>query len=73
MVAQFEQGQTGDWRAETFDDIASSDYDLVNLNGRTALRGRCDDSASVFGIEREIDLDATPIMHWRWRVDVVYA
>lgn len=71
-LGAFSQGSTEGWENASFDDIKRSDYRIVTVDGRKALRGRCDDSASVFGIEREVDLNATPVLHWSWRVDRVY-
>jgi hypothetical protein len=40
---------------------------------RAALRADCSEAtASGRLLEREIDLDRTPILEWRWRVDAIY-
>jgi len=71
-VGNFSKGIIKNWEAAEFSDIPQSTYQLVDLDGRKVLRGRCNASASVFGLEQQIDLNATPIMHWSWRVDSVY-
>ena len=38
-----------------------------------ALQARCSNSASGLFLRRKIDLRATPIIEWSWRVDVVFA
>lgn len=72
MLGEFSSGDTGGWRAAAFDGIPESDYSVVEVDGRTALRGRCRDSASVFGLRRRIDLGKTPILNWSWRVETTY-
>lgn len=72
MLGEFSAGITAGWEAAAFDDIRESEYDIVEVDGRTALRGRCSDSASVFGIEKDIDLEKAPVLHWSWRVEGVY-
>lgn len=72
MLGRFSAGDTDGWKRATFDGIPASDYRIVTLDGRKALRGRCRDSAAVFGIERRIDLDETPVLNWSWRVERTY-
>lgn len=41
--------------------------------GHAAVHARCGGSnASALVVEREISLERTPILEWRWRVDSVY-
>lgn len=41
--------------------------------GHAAVHASCRDaSASALVIERETDLERTPILEWRWRVDSIY-
>lgn len=61
------------WQTRGFDDVPASDYALVELDGRTVLRARCAGGASLIGVEREIDLERTPVLHWSWRVDNVFS
>lgn len=58
------------WRAHSFSGWVA--YDVVALDGAPALRARCDDAASGLVFEGEIDLTATPILEWRWRVTEVF-
>jgi hypothetical protein len=37
-----------------------------------AVRARCFDSASGLFLRRKIDLGATPVIEWSWRVDAVF-
>lgn len=44
-------------------------YTLVELDGRSALHAACEGgAASALIHEREIDLEETPVVEWRWRV-----
>ncbi len=72
-IGNFSQGLTQGWETAGFNDIPESEYRILELNGRKVLRGRCNASASVFGLKKQIYLNATPIMHWSWRVDSVYS
>lgn len=72
-LGAFSAGDISGWENAAFDDIPESEYALAEVDGRRVLRGTCSDSASVFGIEREIDLTRTPVLHWSWRVPAVYS
>ncbi|MDT0634992.1 DUF3047 domain-containing protein [Spectribacter hydrogenoxidans] len=72
-LGPFSGGEIDGWQTLGFDDIAASDYALVEQDGSRVLRGQCDNGAAVFGIEQRIDLEQTPYLHWSWRVDNVYA
>lgn len=71
-VGAFSSGHTQGWESAGFRGVPESKYKVVTLGGRQVLRGRCAASASLFGIKKRIDLNATPVMHWSWRVDKVY-
>jgi len=72
-LSDFASGSLADWETRGFDDVAPSSYDLVDLEQGTVLRGHCDNSASVIGLEREVDLDETPVLHWSWRIEDVFS
>lgn len=44
---------------------------VYTLDGE-ALRGRCSEGASGLVLKRKIDLRATPVITWSWRVDAVF-
>jgi len=71
-LSDFASGSLAGWETRGFDDVAPSRYDLVDLEQHTVLRGRCDNSASVIGLEREVDLEETPVLNWSWRVEKVF-
>lgn len=47
-------------------------YQLVEVDGRTAIRARCEASASGLWVEVSVDLHETPVIEWDWRVDETY-
>ena len=60
------------WEHHSF--TGETDYELVTVDGRKAVRATCSgDSASGLYLEEPIDLSETPIIEWRWRVDSVYS
>lgn len=56
------------WEEHSF--AGSTVYDLVEVDGRTAVHAVCQDgTASGLFYREEIDLSETPILEWSWRVD----
>ncbi|MFG6138223.1 DUF3047 domain-containing protein [Halomonas sp. B23F22_10] len=55
-----------DWPTRAF--AGETEYRVVDLAGTRALRARARGQASAKYLEREIDLEATPYLHWCWRV-----
>lgn len=55
------------WQTRIFD--GETRYEMVNVDGRRALRADSAGSASSLYREIDVDLDATPIIEWTWRVD----
>ncbi len=47
-------------------------YALAQVDGEAALHAVCDGAASGLFLERTIDLAATPILEWRWRVSETF-
>lgn len=56
-----------DWPRRAFE--GEVDYRLVEAGGRGAVEALADDAASALYREIEIDLGATPILEWSWRVE----
>ncbi|SFE69418.1 Protein of unknown function [Nitrosomonas sp. Nm166] len=65
-IARFSQGDLSEWQKKAF--VGETRYALENSDGQLALRA--DSSAAASGRYREVsvDLDKTPILHWRWKV-----
>ena len=64
-------GGTEGWEVEEFE--GETRYRIVELDGRRVLRADSASSASSLYLEREIDLTATPILEWSWRVEMPLA
>ena len=47
-------------------------YQLVEVDGGTVLRAKTANSASALFRQFDIDLDKTPYLNWRWRVDNIF-
>ncbi|MDN3519636.1 DUF3047 domain-containing protein [Aquisalimonas lutea] len=61
-----------DWEGHSFS--GETRYELVEVDGRQAVHARCTDaSASGLFLQEEVDLEATPIVEWRWRVDEAFS
>jgi hypothetical protein len=56
------------WEAHSF--AGQTDYRLTETDGRVAVEATCTEgTASGLFYRREIDLTATPVVEWEWRVD----
>jgi hypothetical protein len=55
------------WPVRVFEE--RTDYELVTLEARTALRAQADAAASARYYAVEIDLDETPWIVWSWRME----
>ena len=47
----------------------TTEYRGVLVDGERVVRARADDSASALYQRRNIDLNRTPYLQWRWRID----
>lgn len=65
----FEPADIIDWRRHRF--AGETAYALVERAGRPAIHAVCAASASGLFREGRIDLTATPVIEWRWRVEAV--
>lgn len=59
-------GLTG-WEQESFS--GETRYAVVQADGQAVLRAESDDSASGLYREVQVDLQRTPWLNWRWKVD----
>jgi len=56
------------WAPHSF--VGTTDYQLVETDGRLAVRAACTEgTASGLFYRRDIDLTETPVVEWEWRVD----
>jgi hypothetical protein len=59
------------WKALEFPKIPKhTEYRVEDIEGSPAFMARADCSASAMYVPAEsIDLDKTPVLHWRWKVE----
>ena len=60
-------GDSGDWDVKEFE--GDTHYHVLEVDGRRVLEAHSVSSASSLFLEREIDLTATPILEWSWRIE----
>ncbi|MDQ2075842.1 DUF3047 domain-containing protein [Marinimicrobium sp. ABcell2] len=59
-----------EWDTREFE--GETHYRLTEVDGREALHARCDRSASALYLEREINLEETPVIEWQWRINETF-
>ena len=57
----------GDWDVKEFE--GETHYHVLEVDGRRVLEAHSVSTASSLFLEREIDLTATPILKWSWRIE----
>ena len=60
-------GDIGDWDVKEFE--GETHYHVLEVDGRRVLEAHSVSTASSLFLEREIDLTATPILEWSWRIE----
>jgi hypothetical protein len=70
VVGDFSSKSLAGWTSESL--AGETDYRFVQVDGRTALRARCNASASGLVLPQEVNLTKTPSLHCSWRVEDVY-
>ena len=60
-------GDDRGWEIEEFE--GETRYRVVRTDGRRVLEADSDATASSLYLEREIDIGATPILEWSWRIE----
>lgn len=66
VLGRFSAGDLSGWEAKSFE--GETAYRLVDGGDGTVLEATSRASASGLFLERRIDLAATPVLAWRWRV-----
>jgi hypothetical protein len=66
VLGDFRAGKAG-WERRSFQ--GETDYRIVEVEGIVALEAHAEASASALYRRVEIDLEKTPWLHWRWRVE----
>ncbi|MGR9000059.1 MAG: DUF3047 domain-containing protein [Gammaproteobacteria bacterium] len=67
MIGFFSSGSLAHWEPKKFK--GQTKYQLVDLAGTRVLKAESADSASGLIKEQRIDLQKTPVMNWRWRIE----
>lgn len=60
------------WTRESILDRKETQYNVVDDGGTQVLQASCNDSASMVGWAGPVDLQKTPILRWRWKVESIY-
>lgn len=65
-IGDFAANGIDQWQNKSFK--GQTEYELVTVDGRRVIRA--DSNATASGLYRKIDIDlsATPWLHWRWKV-----
>jgi hypothetical protein len=67
VVGQFSSGSLEQWESKRFKN--QTNYQLIKLEDTLVLKAESADSASGLLKEQHIDLQETPILNWRWRIE----
>jgi len=67
VVGNFSAGDLTGWKSKKFDGM--TDYQLENIGNTLVLKAVSDTAASGLVKKQHIDLDKTPYLQWRWRID----
>lgn len=57
------------YRILNIPNVAENRFSLVNDEDTTVLKVQSHDAAGSVGLSVDVDLRATPVLRWRWRVD----
>ncbi|MGF1616143.1 MAG: DUF3047 domain-containing protein [Gammaproteobacteria bacterium] len=70
VVGAFSRGDLSDWEPKKLRGV--TDYRLVAIDDRIALKAISEGSASGLLKRIPVDLTRTPILAWSWRVDTIF-
>lgn len=73
-IGRFSQGKLDNWEIKEFS--GKTEYQIVNDNGERksrVLKAKSKGSASGLFIEKRIDLEKTPYLHWSWKTEKLYS
>lgn len=66
-IAEFSSGKLTNWNNKTFS--GKTHYQITQLENRQALKAESHAGASGLFKEQRVDLQKTPFLNWRWRID----
>ena len=67
MIGSFSSGSLDHWESKEFK--GQTKYQLIDFAGARVLKAESANSASGLFKEQRIDLQKTPTMNWRWRIE----
>ena len=67
MIGTFSSGSLDHWESKEFK--GQTKYQIINFAGTRVLKAESTDSASGLFKEQRIDLQRTPFLNWRWRIE----
>lgn len=73
-IGRFSQGKLDNWEIKEFS--GKTEYQIVNDNGERksrVLKAISNSGASGLFIEKRIDLEKTPYLHWSWKTEKLYS
>ena len=71
VVGPFSKGTIKDWDEKSF--RGHTEYVIVEDGGRSVLAAKSNSAASGLFKKIDIDLEATPVLNWSWKIDHVLA
>jgi len=66
-IAEFSSGKLAGWNNKTFS--GTTTYQIAQLKNTRVLKAESHSGASGLFKEQRIDLQKTPFLNWRWRID----
>jgi hypothetical protein len=67
QISHFSAGSLTGWKTKEFK--GQTQYQISQLEGASVLKAASNAAASGLFYEQRIDLQKTPIMNWRWRIE----
>lgn len=67
IIGNFSSGHFGEWKDKELK--GHTEYQFEKVEGVWVVKALSQDSASGLFYERAVDLEKTPFINWRWRID----
>lgn len=67
LIADFSTENLKDWQSKSF--VGETEYTIVQIDDKTALKAHSKHSASGLAKETRIDLLKTPFVNWSWKIN----
>lgn len=69
VIGAFSRSDMSGWDRRSFS--GHTEYALADVDGKTVLAARSQSSASGLIRKLDVDLNATPVLNWSWKIDRV--